>query len=405
MRIAAFHNLPSGGGKRAFVEMLRQLRNAGDHIDVFVPSTAEETFLPSRPVADSVRVWKVRNPDGGLPSHCHGVPRLLGLARALRSREAAQRRMAAAIDAGAYDLVFVHHCRYTQSPSLLRYLRTPSAYYCAEPLRAAYERAARPTPRLEALRLFAPIVGVAARDRSNVARADRLLTNSFYSRESILRAYGVDASVVYLGVDTDRFRPAPRSTRRIEGGYVLSVGAIDAPKGHRLVVEALGRVPRSRRPKLVLVGDRAHAGEGLLLERLARSRDVELECRVRVSDVELVRLYQRARLLVCAQRLEPFGLVALEAAACGTPVVGIREAGLRESIVEDRTGVLVESRDARVLGEAVDALLADRPRWGRLSESAVETVRGEWTWQATGRRLRDELAAAARRSPAPGVGG
>jgi glycosyltransferase involved in cell wall biosynthesis len=114
---------------------------------------------------------------------------------------------------------------------------------------------------------------------------------------------------------------------------------------------------------------------------------VNLELLVGVSDAELVNRYQTAKLLICAQHLEPFGLVALEAAACGTPVVAVREAGLRESVMENDTGVFAPDRDPVTISRLIDETLSDTVGLRRLSGRAVEAVRTTWTWERTARRL------------------
>ena len=384
MRIAVFHNLPSGGAKRAMIEMLRQLRQAGHVVEVFIPSTADEHFLPSSAVANRVTVLPAKGwrgfGDGSRAQRLAAVPTYVA---ARRDAERVQLAAAQAIDHGDYDVAFVHHDRQTQSPSVLRYLDTPSVYFCQEPLRSVYEAELRPGGLLDRASLFSPLLGIARLDRQNARAAGQLLANSFYSRESILRAYGLDATVVYLGVDTEVFRPS----REPKEEYVLSVGTLHYPKGHRLAVEAIGRIPNARRPPLRIIGDKIVGREEALLRALAARHDVALQIQIGATQDELVRAYQRARLLVFAPHLEPFGLVAIEAAACATPVVGVREAGLRESIIEGATGILVDNRDAAVLADAIDELLGDSTRLAALAGSALETVRSQWTWSRTGAHL------------------
>lgn len=403
MRVAIFHCLPSGGARRAMVEMAKQLLAEGSKIDFFLTSNADEEFLPSNLPGVGVRMWRTEPWEGfGTSTRAKRAARMAGFVRATRLATDVHKRMAAEIDEGAYDLAFVHHDRVMQSPALLRFLTTPSVYYCQEPIRAAYEHDLAPGSVLERTAMYFPKLGLRDRDRQNARAADSVLVNSFFSRESILRAYGIEAKVMYLGVDPDIFTVGDRPRDH----FALSVGAIHPQKGHRVAIRTLGSIPRARRPSLVVVGDRGVPGETDLLSSLAAEHDVELKVKTRVSEQELVDLYRRAAVLLCFQRLEPFGLVALEAAACGTPTVGIREGGLRESIVEGVTGVLVDSRDPAELGEAVDGLLSDRDEWRRLSATAAATVREGWTWQHTGARLQRHLADVVKRHdrypPRPG---
>lgn len=382
MRVAVFHNLPTGGAKRALVEMVAQLRAAGDTVDVFVPSTAEEEFLPIADAASSVTVVPGPRVGRGL------VPQF---GRLLRAAASTQQRIARMIDEAAYDVAFVHHCRFVQTPWILRYLRTPSVYYCQEPLRIAYESRLQ-LAGLARLRLWAPAIGVARIDRSNVAAAGNVLASSAYARESILRAYGVDASVVPLGVNPGRFPVADAAQR---GRTVLSVGAISPFKGHALTIRSIGTIPSERRPPFVVVGDRAAGGEAEMLQALAAAQGVNFEIRTRVTDADLVAAYQAAGVVVCAAELEPFGLTTLEAGSTGAAVVAVREGGYRETIVDGVTGCLVDARDPVAMGRQIDQVLSDRALRERIGSNAAAHVREHWTWQRTGELLRERLLAAA----------
>ncbi|NLG27304.1 MAG: glycosyltransferase family 1 protein, partial [Chloroflexi bacterium] len=105
---------------------------------------------------------------------------------------------------------------------------------------------------------------------------------------------------------------------------------------------------------------------------------------------ELVKLYNRALLTVYAPVMEPFGLVAVESMACGTPVLGVREAGLRETIVDGIAGVLVD-RDPVAFAQALCALLRDPLHRQQMGAAASAYVRERWTWAQTDARLEQVL--------------
>ena len=120
----------------------------------------------------------------------------------------------------------------------------------------------------------------------------------------------------------------------------------------------------------------------LRVTETARAAEVTLEIHRNPSESDLVELYNKALMLVFVPVMEPFGLVALEAMACGTPVVGIREGGVRESVIDGRTGILVE-RESDILALAIDRLVQDRDLRNRQGEEAARYVRHEWTWART----------------------
>jgi len=223
---------------------------------------------------------------------------------------------------------------------------------------------------------------IARIDKENASAAARILTNSFFSRESILRAHGLNSFVSYLGVDTTVFR----RLRREKGDYVLSVGSCDSFKGYDFLIRALSRLESRLRPRLIIVSNTVDIRWRGWLEQLAANKNVIVEFRVLLADEDLVELYNRAVAFLYAPYLEPFGLAPVEAMSCGTAVIAVKEGGVRESIIHDQTGMLIE-RDEVMFAEAVKELLVDRTRRDHIEERAVECVHAFWTLQHAGQRL------------------
>ncbi len=385
MKIAIYHNLPSGGGKRALYEMTTRLA-AKHEVDVYTLSVAEHDFCDLRPHCKRHVVFPfrplplARRPFGRLNQ---GM-RSLDLLR-LRTL---QRRIAAQIDAAGYDVAFVHNCQYGQSPSLLVSLQTPSAYYCAEPPRQIYEPPIdRPYNRYSRVQrlgnLADPFPGLyrktlAALDRKNVHATSLMLTNSAYSRESLYRVYGIFARVCYLGVDAERFKPLPL----VREDFILTVGQLVPRKGFDFLIRSLARLAPEHRPSLSIVSNFGVASEKAYLEQVARDLHVAVSFRTLVTEAELVRLYNQARLTVYAPIMEPFGFVPLESMACATPVVGVREAGVRESVLHEVTGLLVE-RDEAAFAEAIRRLLGDPGLCRAYGQQGRAYVEQRWRWERT----------------------
>src|SRR5262249_17534091 len=219
-------------------------------------------------------------------------------------------------------------------------------------------------------------------DCSNVQHATLLLTNSYFSAESIYRAYGLRARVSYLGVDTDVFKPLGLEREN----FVLSVGAVAPLKGYDFLIQAFAKVTPDQRPSLLIVGNTASAGETRYLEQLAAKREVRLTFRVEITDDELVQLYNQASAFVYAPVLEPFGFAPLEAMACATPVIAVKEGGVRESVVEDVTGWLVD-REPEEFAAALSRILSDQMLARCMGNSGREQVLAQWTWEQAYDRL------------------
>lgn len=399
MKLAVFHNLGSGGAKRALYGLVKYLAGSGHVVEVFVPTTANEDFLPLREVVHGVRVFPVRTTLGGIiSSSAKYLPPVSGSC-SLTDLERSHKTIARVINEGDYAAVFVEQDRFTVSPFILRFLTKPSVLYCQQPSRrgeaiwqtlkgpvyqnggsvALAQWARRQLSRYAAGR-------IARIDRENASAAPHILTNSFFSRESILRAYGRNSCVSYLGVDTAIFRRLGRPKE----DYVLSVGSCDPGKGYDFLIRALGRLEKRLRPKLVIVSNTVDLSWRRWLEELAARQEVVLELRRLLPDKDLVELYNRAVALLYAPYLEPFGLAPLEAMACGTAVVAVKEGGVRESVIHNQTGVLIE-RDDVLFAEAIKALLLDETRRHRMQEQAVDCVQAFWTMQHAGQRLMGNL--------------
>jgi glycosyltransferase involved in cell wall biosynthesis len=401
MRIAVFHNLPTGGAKRVLHGFVRHLIESGHSVDVFVPSTAREDFLPLRDVGAKVTVSPVpKTLSGSLYSFLRYVP---PMEISWRDLEWTQRDIANAIDKGEYDIVFCEQDRFTMSPFFLKFVKKPTVYFCQQPSRFN-EKVLREVSRRAGYRdNLNPVRSWIRRqfakrtpriDRANASHARYVLVNSNFSKESVLRSYGLDSHVSYLGVDTGLFKPSgvPRE------GFVLSIGECAPKKGFDFLIRSLALIDHGIRPKLVLVCNSFNPGWREYLEQLAKQEGVDMKIMSLVGDEELVALYNRAQLVLCAAYLEPFGLTPIEAMACGTPVIAVKEGGFKESVVHDQTGRLVE-RDPGEFSKAISQLLAEPDVQRSMGQKGIIAVRDFWTLKHAGERLEAHLRKALETYP------
>lgn len=393
MKAAVFYDLPSGGAKRTVFEQVSRLamENA---IDVFSLSDANHEFADVRPFAESIHI------EPFIPSTmlCSPFGRLnagMRIIDMLRLR-GAMRRLAERMNEGAYEAVLVHPCQLTFSPALLQYLRIPSLYYRHDlvrwiqdpPISRSYEWQSgwrnaldRVDPLLTTYRSL-----LTWEDRTSTQAATRVVTNSCFMRESLFRVYGVAPAVCYHAVDTERFRPLNLA----RDNYVVSVGMLKPIKGYDFLIKSLSQIPSASRPRLVLVSNSRSEDEADYLSELAVHRHVELEFKTMVDDQELVSIYNQAICTVYAPVMESFGLVPLESMACGTPVVGIREGGVRETVVHGTTGLLAD-RDPAEFAEAVMLLMENQELRERLGRQGRAYVLEEWNWDKAIARLNRHL--------------
>jgi len=176
-------------------------------------------------------------------------------------------------------------------------------------------------------------------------------------------------------VDVDHFA----QTASPEADFVLSVGHLNARKGFDFVITSLAVLNEDVRPSLVIVSDFSVGPEKDYLADLAQRLGVSLTFRTRIPEDELVRLYNQARLTVYAPVMEPFGFVPLESMACGTPVVAVREGGVRETMPHGQAGVLTE-RDHHRFADAIQTLCTDDSRRHSYGAYGRWYVEASWGW-------------------------
>lgn len=376
MKIAVYHNQLSGGAARVMAAYL-EWAGRRHQMELFVPETADTGFIDLAPLVRKVHRFPIPGSEGKF-----------GRYRRIFAVPGYGRRIAAAIDAGGFDIVFANLSYVTQAPEVLPFLKTPSVYYCPEPLRAVYD--ASPFPETRSFKGIAKKLFFADYDARRkrfdaraIHRATAVFTHSDFTRRVLKKIYGVEATVIHLGVDTKQFKPRGLPRER----FVLSVGALHPLKGHQFVVESLAKLPAAERPPLTVVGPRGDFARRL--EPYARDRGVTLTIKSGVSTEELVELYNQTAVFTAAQYNEPFGLITLEAMACETPVVAVGEGGLAETVTDEKTGLLT-SRDPDAFAAAIRRVTSDPDLAGRLGRRGRRDAAKRWQWSATAEKI-DEL--------------
>jgi D-inositol-3-phosphate glycosyltransferase len=237
-----------------------------------------------------------------------------------------------------------------------------------------------------------------------VAAADRLVANTAEEARQLIELYGADPSRVQTvnpGVDLSVFRPGPVSAARRRLGLpadavvLMFAGRIQPLKGPDIVLRAVAELLRSRpglagRLVAVFVGGPSGSEVGApgRLEGLAASLGIA-DC-VRLEPPcpqhELADWYRAATMVLVPSHSESFGLVALEAQACGTPVVAAAVGGLRTAVRDGFSGILVDGHDPVSYARVIERLIASPERLAGLSRGALRHA-SAFGWPATADRL------------------
>ena len=225
-----------------------------------------------------------------------------------------------------------------------------------------------------------------------VRGADRVVATCTDEVFELLRLGGdrKRISVVPCGVDLSTFSPDVAPEPRTPGlRRVVCVGRLVERKGVGNAIEALGRMRAAGGPDTELVVAGGPDASGLDADpEVARLRAVAEEAGVadrvvfrgRVSREDLPALFRSADVAVCVPWYEPFGIVPLEAMACGTPVIASAVGGLVDTVVHGRTGLHVPPRRPDLLAESLADLLADDERRAALGRAAARRAATRYGW-------------------------
>jgi D-inositol-3-phosphate glycosyltransferase len=238
--------------------------------------------------------------------------------------------------------------------------------------------------------------------------ADLILASTRDEAGLLDSLYGADPDRIEVlppGVDHRVFTPGDQAEARARLGHpgrrvLLFVGRIQPLKGLDLAVQALAEIDDA---VLWAVGGPSGADGPAELERVQKlAGDLGVADRLLILPPrphhELADYYRAADVCLVPSLTESFGLVALEAAACGTPVVAASVGGLRSIVVDGETGFLVEGRDPLEWATAVALLLDDRELAASMGARA-SAGSGRWSWGMTAARLRRLCSDLVERTP------
>ncbi len=238
-----------------------------------------------------------------------------------------------------------------------------------------------------------------------IRRADRILAPTTIEARDLVELYGADPSqirVVAPGVDGRIFAPMPKQAARARLGLgnrllLLFVGRLQPHKGPDIAIRAFAEAVRRDRGltgRLILWLVGGPSGDGASSEPAALGALASaLGVGDRISIIapephsRLAAYYSAAEAILVPSRSESFGLTALEAQACGTPVIGAASTGLGHVVKDGETGFLVAGWDPGRYADRILALLAD-PQLGRQMAEAGPRHAGRFSWDSTVRGLR-----------------
>jgi D-inositol-3-phosphate glycosyltransferase len=375
----------AGGMNVYIVQTATRMARSGIEVEVFTRATSSG-LPPEVDLAPGVTVRHIAaGPYEGLAKN--DLPAQLCAFTAGVLRAEARR------EPGYYDVVHSHYWLSGQVGWLARdrwgVPLVHTAHTLAKVKNAALAHGDAPEPHTR-------VIG----EQQVVAEADRLVANTPAETAQLVELYGVDparTATIAPGVDLERFTPGPRNAARAEldlppDAVVLAfIGRIQPLKAPdvllRAAAEMLNRDPALRdRLRVLIVGGPSGSGldEPTVLHQLALAMGIEGQVvfAAPLGGDGLVGVYRAADVVAVPSYSESFGLVALEAQACGTPVVAARVGGLPVAVADGLSGQLVSSHHPVDWADALSAVALHPGRREELAAGAIAHAQ-RFSWDST----------------------
>ncbi|MCH7590553.1 glycosyltransferase family 4 protein [PVC group bacterium] len=393
MRIAFYISLYDGGIKRRITDMVSVLsKNHTVKCYVLVHSGYEYKDLDEMGI-DIIR-YHLNNP---CVSKSYFINSLLSYINVLKSWRL-QKSIAKEIDRESHDCVMINPCSLSWTPIVIKYIKTKNTYYMDGVYRRFYEPlidASEIYPMRDTSYIFNKsmqlgnfichrflFLGLKWLDRYLLSFSENNMCYTEYERKWIKSAYGIEAEVIYPGINIMTFAPDEKNCTKDH--TVLAVGGITWAKGYRFLITACSQIDKCVRPKLVLILVSLRTSRSRYisdLKRYAKKMDVNLEIRTNYhNDNEMVEIYRRSKLTLCASIGETFGFTVLESLACQTPVVTTCPGGPAEIVRDGGTGRVVP-RETKTFAEAIESYLTDDDLRKRHGHQARADVLDRWDWR------------------------
>jgi glycosyltransferase involved in cell wall biosynthesis len=237
--------------------------------------------------------------------------------------------------------------------------------------------------------------------------ADAIIAECPQDRDDLIAYYNAPVSritIIPCGFSQEEFYPVEKSAARNRIGVpqnikvLLQLGRLVPRKGVDNVVRALAELKAlGRQALLVIVGGEQQKAGSITCPEMSRLMAIaegagvtDMICFAgRKTREELKYYYSAADIFITTPWYEPFGITPLEAMACGTPVIGSNVGGIKYSVVDGKTGVLVPPDDPRSLALTINKLLRSETILKRMSENSLIRVKRYFTWMSVASKVNE----------------
>ena len=355
MRIAVFYNLTFSGAKRTVLEHVRGLKDLGHKVDVYTLDNEHDIFDPGK-IADNEYRYKYRR----RTINVLFSKRILSDLSDFNLLKSFHRKIAEDIDSRGYDIALIHTDYLTQAPFVLRFLNTKNVYFCLEPLKMVYEYGLRIQDNLPFQNKIYESWNRFVRkkiDRENARASDFSTAISYFGRELMIQAFDLYPKVSYLGVNPEKFR----NLNIPKKNQILFIGQELKLNGYEYALNALEAIPENTRPELKVASISKNKND-------------------RLCDENIIKLYNESLITLSLSNFDTFGLVVLESLACEVPVIAFNVGGYKETMIDKKTGYLVDF-DPKEIADKIKMLIQNPKLRSKMGKAGRKWVEDKWTWK------------------------
>lgn len=243
-------------------------------------------------------------------------------------------------------------------------------------------------------------------EKDIIKKADQIIAECPQDKEDLVKHYGAPSfkiTTIPCGFSSKEFYPIDKALARKllqlppDESVILQLGRMVPRKGVDNVIRAMAKLKGGKNRLLIVGGE---FDEKDVLSNPEIRRLCELAEGLGIKDAvtfvgrknrDLLKFYYSAAdVFVTTPWYEPFGITPLEAMACGTPVIGSNVGGIKYSVVDGETGLLVPPNDSEALAHGIGQLVSDKEMLGRMSRNSVKRVNSEFSWHIIARQA-DQL--------------
>ncbi len=247
------------------------------------------------------------------------------------------------------------------------YCHEPSAFIHIPKWRNAIDNPIKKTIAI----LFSPLFSLI--DKLIARSYDQIFCNSKFTSDFITQIYKQKSIVIYPGVDTSKLKPVDLTLKK---NFILSVGRLTKFKNFDILIHAFSKI-KDTKIKLYIVGNGEEKGN-LISQIKKYDLSKRISIKTKVDDKKLLDYFSKAKLFVLCSKNEPFGIVPIEAMAAGTPVIVDDSGGLKETVLNNRTGKIIDLNEDS-LAKTLDTLLPDQNILQTMSKQAqLQAQKFDW---------------------------